>query len=66
MVLADTSIWGSISYGATHKLFGLGRGYVDAHLLAATALAHGAVLKSRDKRPRAAAHSVGTGGAELS
>lgn len=36
------------------KLFGLGIGYVDAHLLAAARLTPGASLWTRDKRLRAA------------
>ena len=36
-------------------LFGLGIGYIDAHLLAATRLMPGASLWTRDKRLRAAA-----------
>ncbi len=37
-----------------HRLMGRGLGYVDVHLLAATAL-HGAVLWTRDKRLKRAA-----------
>ena len=33
-----------------HRLFGKGIGYIDAHLLAATALTDGAQLWTRDKR----------------
>jgi predicted nucleic acid-binding protein len=33
-----------------HKLFGLGIGYIDAHLLAAVRLMPGALLWTRDKR----------------
>jgi predicted nucleic acid-binding protein len=33
-----------------HKLFGLGIGYIDAHLLASVRLTLGAVLWTRDKR----------------
>jgi hypothetical protein len=40
-------------------LFGLGIGYVDAHLLAATKLTHGATLWTRDKRLFAAAQRLG-------
>jgi predicted nucleic acid-binding protein len=43
-----------------HRLFGLGIGYVDAHLLAATALSSRASLWTRDKRLRAAAASMGS------
>ena len=38
-----------------HALFGLGIGYVDAHLLAATSLTPGTLLWTRDKRLRGAA-----------
>ncbi len=38
-----------------HQLFGLGIGYVDAHLLAATMLTAGARLWTRDKRLAAVA-----------
>ena len=38
-----------------HRLFGLGVGYVDAHLLAATMLTTGALLWTRDKRLAAVA-----------
>lgn len=37
------------------KLFGLGVGYVDAHLLASVRITSGASLWTRDKRLRAAA-----------
>lgn len=40
-------------------LSGLGIGYVDAHLLAATRLTHGATLWTRDKRLYAAAERLG-------
>jgi hypothetical protein len=42
----------------THRLFGLGIGYVDVHLLASTALSVDAALWTRDKRLRAAAESL--------
>lgn len=42
-----------------HQLHGKGIGYVDAHLLAAVALNHGARLWTRDKRLRAAAQALG-------
>lgn len=42
-----------------HKLFGSGIGYVDAHLLAATALCPDAGLWTRDKRLRTVAQHVG-------
>lgn len=38
-----------------HQLFGLGIGYIDAHLLAATMLTAGAQLWTRDKRLAAVA-----------
>ena len=47
-----------------HRVFGLGVGYVDAHLLAATLLTASASLWTRDKRLRAVATRMGlTGGA---
>lgn len=42
-----------------HKLFGIGIGYVDAHLLAGTRLSVGAKLWTRDKRLRNAALRLG-------
>jgi hypothetical protein len=42
-----------------HALSGLGIGYVDAHLLAATRLTVGASLWTRDKRLLAAAERLG-------
>jgi predicted nucleic acid-binding protein len=42
-----------------HRLYGLGIGYVDAHLLAATALTREATLWTRDKRLHAAAQTLG-------
>ena len=43
----------------TRHLFGLGIGYVDAHLLAATLLTRDASLWTRDKRLTAAAADLG-------
>lgn len=43
-----------------HELFGLGIGYVDAHLLAAVRLTAGATLWTRDKRLLAVAAHLGT------
>ena len=44
----------------TRRLFGLGIGYVDAHLLAATMLTSSdTTLWTRDKRLRDAAHTLG-------
>lgn len=45
-------------YVSRHQLFGLGIGYVDAHLLASTRLTSGAKLWTRDKRLRAAAERL--------
>jgi predicted nucleic acid-binding protein len=42
-----------------HKLFGLGIGYVDVHLLAATKLTANATLWTRDKRLDAIASRLG-------
>jgi predicted nucleic acid-binding protein len=43
-----------------NSLFGLGIGYVDAHLLAAVRLTGGATLLTRDKRLSAVAEKLGT------
>lgn len=43
----------------SHQLFGLGIGYVDVHLLAATMLTAGARLWTRDKRLAAVATQHG-------
>jgi predicted nucleic acid-binding protein len=40
-------------------LFGLGIGYIDAHLLAAAMLTPGSLLWTRDKRLRAASARLG-------
>jgi len=48
-----------LSLIARHQLFGLGIGYVDAHLLAATMLTTGARLWTRDKRLAAVAAQHG-------
>lgn len=42
-----------------HRLFGKGVGYVDAHLLASTALTHQGSIWTRDKRLLAAAEGLG-------
>ena len=44
-----------------HRLFGLGIGYVDAHLLAATLLTAGARLWTRDRRLAAVAGRLDIG-----
>ena len=41
-----------------HRLMGRGIGYIDAHLLTATALTEGAQLWTRDKRLDALAHEL--------
>jgi predicted nucleic acid-binding protein len=41
------------------KLYGLGIGYIDAHLLASVRLTSGTLLWTRDKRLRAAANQLG-------
>lgn len=42
-----------------HRLFGIGIGYADAHLLASTQLTAGTSLWTRDRRLRAAADRLG-------
>jgi len=49
----------AMTFIARHRLFGLGIGYIDAHLLAATALTGAATLWTRDKRLHAAARTLG-------
>ena len=44
---------------ANHALFGIGIGYVDAHLLASVRLSPGALLWTRDKRLLAASVRLG-------
>lgn len=48
-----------VGYIGRESLFGLGIGYVDAHLLAATRLTSGALFWTRDKRLLAAAIRLG-------
>jgi predicted nucleic acid-binding protein len=48
-----------LAYIDRHKLHGKGIGYVDAHLLAATALPGGARLWTRDRRLHAVARELG-------
>jgi len=47
-----------------HRLYGLGIGYIDAHLLAAASLADTASLWTRDKRLDACASAIGLDRAE--
>jgi predicted nucleic acid-binding protein len=44
---------------ANHALFGIGIGYIDAHLLAAVRLSPGTLLWTRDKRLLAASTRLG-------
>lgn len=48
-----------LAYVTRHRLFGIGIGYADAHLLAATKLTAGASLWTRDRRLREAAARLG-------
>lgn len=48
-----------LAYVARHRLFGIGIGYADAHLLAATQLTAGTSLWTRDRRLREAASRLG-------
>lgn len=52
----DSEVWGLIE---REKLFGLGIGFVDAHLLASTLLTDGATLWTRDRRLHAIAERLG-------
>jgi predicted nucleic acid-binding protein len=47
---------------AQHALFGLGIGYIDAHLLAAARLTSNCLLWTRDKRLRGIAERMRLGG----
>ena len=49
-----------LAYLNRHKLHGKGIGYVDVHLLAATALTGGAKVWTRDRRLHAVAHALGS------
>jgi predicted nucleic acid-binding protein len=55
-VATDAEVLGFITGNALH---GMGIGYIDAHLLAATRLAPGAMLWTRDKRLLAAGMKLG-------
>ena len=48
-----------LAYIDRYKLHGKGIGYVDVHLLVATALTSGARLWTRDRRLHAVAHELG-------
>lgn len=54
-----------LDFIAQHSLFGLGIGYVDAHLLAATRLTAGARLWTRDRRLSRAADRMGLAAGKL-
>ncbi len=56
MVVTDNEV---LHFIARHQLFGLGIGYVDAHLLVAVRFTIGASLWTRDKRLLAAADRLG-------
>ena len=48
-----------------YRLYGLGIGYIDVHLLASTLLTEYSALWTRDKRLRAAAEKLGVAAAGL-
>lgn len=48
-----------LAHVARHRLFGIGIGYADTHLLASTQLTAGANLWTRDRRLREAASRLG-------
>jgi hypothetical protein len=48
-----------LHFVSKHRLFGLGIGYIDAHLLAAARLIPGTFLWTRDKRLSEVAHRLG-------
>ena len=48
-----------LAFITRHRIFGIGIGYADAHLLASTQLTAGASLWTRDRRLRAAAGRLG-------
>jgi predicted nucleic acid-binding protein len=56
IVATDDEVFHLIS---TNRLFGLGIGYVDAHLIAATRLTAGARFWTRDKRLLSVAERLG-------
>jgi predicted nucleic acid-binding protein len=55
-IAADEEV---LAYINQHNLFGLGIGYIDAHLLASVRLTPNTLLWSRDKRLCAAAVKLG-------
>lgn len=54
-----------LSFIGRHALHGLGIGYIDTHLLAATRLTSDAKLWTRDKRLRSVAERLGCVAADL-
>jgi predicted nucleic acid-binding protein len=56
---AVASDWEVMQFIERHELFGLGIGYIDAHLLTAVRLTFDAVLWTRDKRLLRAAGRLG-------
>ncbi len=56
LVATDSEV---VVFVEAHRLFGLGIGWVDAHLLASAQLTPGATLWTRDRRLRAAAQRLG-------
>jgi predicted nucleic acid-binding protein len=56
MVASDAEVLGFVE---SAKLYGLGIGYIDAHLLAAARLTPGTSLWTRDKRLQTAAENIG-------
>jgi len=53
-----------LHFVSTHRLFGLGIGYIDAHLLAAARLMPGTLLWTRDRRLLEVASKLGLAAAE--
>ncbi len=60
-VAADDEV---LHFVSRHTLFGLGIGYIDAHLLAAVRLIPGTLLWTRDKRLFEIANKLGLAAAE--
>jgi predicted nucleic acid-binding protein len=54
----------TLGFIETHRIFDLGLGFIDIHLLASASL-HGATLWSRDKALRKSAEKMGIGFREL-
>jgi predicted nucleic acid-binding protein len=56
LVASDAEV---LAFVEAHRLFGLGIGWVDTHLLAAARLTPGAALWTRDRRLRSVAQRLG-------